>query len=1353
MGSADGEANETTEEEIPRRTRIDQALTNWRSELAELSGVVNQDDINMLDTSVVDLTAAHPSGLAQLYAGRTTHLSSLVRESSALSVARASFRTVTERSDSLLRQFGVAPVYLAIGVAAWNESVEITAGEPTLPEEDGEEAPLPRTTRSVKTPILLRPVRLSADATDATLTLDPSIEVNPVLARALEAYECAEDVDAIARSSITSEGFAPRSVLTRLAALGREYLPGFEMQERLVVGAFVHPGQALAEDLNAVAPRAHTSALVAALAGDKEALQALNVELPEYSREDRAPEAERGVGDLDPAQVAAVEAVGSGASLLLDAPPGSDVAATLAAVLGDAAASGRNVLYVPASGIDGHTLAQTMESLGLGDLVVDLTEDTSWRRNAAEAIKTGMGMQAPELDVTAIVDLRDRLVAVRSRLQKYVEALHRQRAPWGVSAHEALLELAELTAGLDRARTTARVASGHLEQLDEQGLERAKRTLHRAYELGMFSKERSSSPWVDVESQDPEQISDALVRLSKLNEDLLPQVREQMGDCADATGMERASTIAQWDEQLTMLDGVRDSLDIFLPEIFERSAADMVIATASKRWRADRSVEMNGSTRRRFIRQAKDLVRPGRSVADLHAELVKVQQRRDIWHQHNPDGGWPHLPHGLDDMLETQMGVRESLAILEPLIGSGAGRPALDSLPVGDLRKQVRALADDEVTAQLLPEIARLRQEIIQFGLDELATDLTERQVEQDRIDAELTYCWWSSLLSQALRDDPDMGGLDAEALNDLAHSLRELDAAQADSLAGPVHQAVAHRVRAAVQENLEQARDLYRALSREDGVSIKEIIQTHPLALVARPIWIVPPTLVPQVFTEEALIDLVILDASTPVPVSQVLPAFLRGEQVVVVGDPRRGSAGVVEELGALLPHVTLPTGRNTLDVEIAAFLAENGYEGIVETIPTPPGEVPLSLTLVDGKGMPAPGKTAVESVRVEVDQVIDLVIEHALSHPEASLGVVALNARHAEEIRRAISQALSGSPALETFFSAAVAEPFVVVDLSEVRSLRRDHIILSVGYAKTPHGRTIHSFGSVSTPDGMVNLVESMCASRGHTQVVSCLSAQDIDPDRLHAPGARLLREVLRRAEGEPEVAEESVPGKEVAAPAEEAPDRLLVDLAENLWRVGLTVVPHYGAGDGWTIPLAIGHPDYPDELFVAVLTDDEQYVNEPSLRQRDRYWVERLQQRGWRVHMAFSAAVFVDPAAEARKVEELVLSILRAREEAARAPQEESVPEVVEEDFLPVSAAGSAETVADPAAGRAERPAIAAGLPLQAYSDDQLDDLVAWIRSDGVERTEDEEIEELRGALELKRRGTGTDAVLAHAVRRTR
>ncbi|VEG74247.1 Uncharacterised protein [Actinomyces slackii] len=1417
-----------TEADEERRERIEAALSVWRDELVDLGGVASLDDIASLE-GVVDLTAAHPSGLAQLYAGRSTQLTSLVREHGALGVARQSLEEVATRSEVLARSFGVAPVCLAIGVATWNETVPDDDQEdraeadlrpdPATPYDLGvaqsgdadrtaqiphveriaaehaaqaamaaagflpAEDPGPRV-RTVNAPVLLRPVRLANASSDASLTLEPSIEVNPVLTRALRRYQCSADVEGIARAALSTAGFTPRAALARIGALGRQHLPGFEIHERLVVGAFVHPGQALVEDFDAVIERSRTSALVAALAGDEGARTALAVELPRPQRADRPTGAERGVGDLDPGQLAAIEAVGSGASLLIDAPPGSDVPATLAAVFADAAASGRTVVHVPATSADGHAVADALRAAGLGSLVLDLTEDAAWRLHASEEIREAMGVQPPELDVAGIVEMRERLEQVRARLGGYVAALHKRREPWGVSAYEALQTLADMTSRRSRTSTKARIAPGRLERLDEPGLERARELLHRGHALGVFTTEVASSAWNGIAVTDMDEATDALVHMRALSVDLLPAITEHVDSASQSAGLTRPTCLSQWQEQLEMLDGVRESLDVFLPEVFERSAADMVIATASKKWREARGIYMDGSSRRRFTRQAKDLVRPGRVVEDLHDELVAVQQRRELWNRHHPDGGWPRLPQGLDEMALAASRARTAMDAIEPILARSGHTTALVDRPFEEVLELVQGLAADDLTAQKLPEVNRLRAELDSLGLTDFVADIAARDVPEELIDAELTYCWWSSLLSQIMREDQALGGLDATALSRLAQGLRDLDAAQSQSLPGPVAQAYARRVRMAVDADKAEARALYIALAREDGVPLRDIIAAHPMALVAKPVWIVPPTLVPQVLDPMALIDLVVLDASAHMPVAQVLPAFVRAEQVLVVGDPRRGQTGLAAELGPLLPRVTLPTSRNALDAGIASFLSEHGYEGVVEAIPAPPGAGRLSLELVDGRGMPAPGQTAVETVAAEVDRVVDLVIDRALTRPDESLGVIALNARHAEAVRSAITHAVAGSPALEDFFSPGAPEPFMVVDLSQARSIRRDHIILSVGYAKTPHGRTIHSFASVADHAGMVGLVEALCASRGATEVVSCLAASDIDASRLHAAGARLLREVLSRAEH----------ASEAAASAGRMPDRLLVDLAERLWRKGLSVVPRYGVDGGVRIPLAIGHPDFPDELLVAVLTDDADYVAEPSLRRRDRYSVERLVRRGWRVHMAFSVGVFVDPEGEAAAVEELVLAELIARQEA-QSPHVEALPPRLEDGepdpappaASPVGAAGGQapddagdEAAATPAAasaassasaavveeaaqapsvggaGSAERrprPPIAQGLPLQAYSDDQLDELVAWIRSDGLVRQESEEIEELRSTLALRRRGAGIDAVLANAVRRAR
>lgn len=60
------------------------AIDRWRSTLVSLAGGSTLADVGLLGDAVLDLTAAHPSGIAQLFAGRSTRLANIFREGSSL---------------------------------------------------------------------------------------------------------------------------------------------------------------------------------------------------------------------------------------------------------------------------------------------------------------------------------------------------------------------------------------------------------------------------------------------------------------------------------------------------------------------------------------------------------------------------------------------------------------------------------------------------------------------------------------------------------------------------------------------------------------------------------------------------------------------------------------------------------------------------------------------------------------------------------------------------------------------------------------------------------------------------------------------------------------------------------------------------------------------------------------------------------------------------------------------------------------------------------------------------------------------------------------------------------------------
>ncbi|MBT0992946.1 hypothetical protein KIN34_01400 [Cellulomonas sp. DKR-3] len=1410
---------------------VEGAVATWRGALVEAAGGSSLSDIDLLGEAALDLSKAHPSGMAQLFAGRETRLSNLVREGGALATARRRARAVGSRAAAYEQRYGIAPTSLAIGVATWTERSPVdvaqddvtalaaaTRGGATANPSD-EPAAGPRTLRA---PVLLRPVSLHARGTgesDYELALEPSLEVNPVLARALRSRGALLDPAAVARGAFTSGGFDPREALTRLASLGEAVLEDFELTERVVVGTFVHPGQVLVDDLDNLAAGIAHHEVLTALAGVEAARDRLHAALPEPVPGDRDPAHERGVGDLDPVQQHVLDVVATGNHLFVDSPTGADEAGTVAAVVADAAAAGRTVLYVPGHRRAGQALAARLAEQGLDDLLLDIAPEAGWRGAAARRLLGAMTLEAPAVDERGAHALRADLVGHREALRGYVAGLHEVRSPFGVSAYDALQHLARLTSARPAPRTTVRLSADVAGALDEAERARTAADLKRAGELGAFSVRPGDTPWYGADLRTHADAGVARRRLERLLDDTLPRLAERMEQVDTETGLVAAGTVDAWGEQLTMLDGIRGSLDLFLPVVFERTAADLVAATATTQWRAEREIEMGYWLRRRLRRQAADMVRPGRPVADLHGALVEVQARRETWQAHCPSGGWPRLPDGLEVIEEEYRAVREDLEALDLALATTPAGGGLCAMPLPALTERLARLRATQDALETLPDRTGLVHRLRGIGLGALVDDLAQRRVDPAAAPAELELAWWSTVIEQILAADPALAGYDGDALGAVSARYAELDRAHVASLAPPVRAAVAGHVSSVLRRHREQAEELFAELVEERLTSLRDTVSRYPdVARRLRPVLVASPMLVPQVLPAARTVDLVVLGSAAHLPTEVAVAALARGRQVVVVGDARCSSGSAVRELADVLPVVALHADAVPRDPYLTTFLAEHGYEGVLSATPLPTSRPLVRLDVVDGTGMPDPDAGVVATTQAEVQHTVDLVLEHAVSRPDESLAVVTVTPAHAEAVREAVLDEVRTNPALAAFFDHARREPFVVTDLTGLAGLARDAIVLSLGLGRTPHRRVLHTFGAVSAPGGAAMLLDALGSTRHRLVVVSCFGADDLDDERLRGDGPRLLRDLLAFADGR---------GSGDLVPASHAvePDRLLIDLAERLWRHGLVVELDYGVPGGRRIPMVVGHPDAPGRMLVAVLTDDEAYVAEPSVRVRDRLMADRLERLGWTVVRVWSAAAFLDPEAEVDRIRRAVHAcvprpveprtgtaviglpaswtddeppaeaIARVAAALAELPDEQAADEAepagsAVSPASPVStgtgevsaaeASASDETTSrEPAAAaatpdddaqppsrplsvvRAEqpllpvrtgpRPDVRRGLPIAAYSDDQLDDLVAWLRSDGEERTRDELAAALREELGVTRRSFRIDTAVRAAITR--
>lgn len=1357
---------------------LDGALADWKDELARLTRIDGEDAPRLT------MNQPHPGGLAQLYTDHPTRLSLLIREPASHQRAVERARTIIARSDELTARHGVGLIHMAIGHARWFE-----AG------------------RAHSSAALLRQARLTENGADITITLLPGYSLDPLLASALDARGVRIEAEDLVAAATTQHGFSSSRALSQLRA-SASVLDRFELRDELVLGIFEHPASELQREYEH-SEHLLSSPIVRALAGEAAALAETRSPLPPSDPKDRDPWRERGAGDLTPRQLDVVEAAAQGRSFVVDVPHGADDTALVGAILADAAASGRQTLHIGGSPSQTTRAEDRLRELGLAEAAARIDGTTASGEELRALLRSALSDTSAVADPREVDEMRTRLRDLRQGLSSYTSSLHRPFGAFGVSAYNALQVLTDLTAAHPAPQTRVRFREETLLAIAaDQGV-RARELLHEAAELGIFSRASAHTAWRGVVIGAEEQVHEVLERVHRLAGDTLPRLRVRMGAVAGETDIAPARTLSEWVEQLAMFEGVRDVLDVFTPQVFEQSAADMVIATAPKQWRAAHGISMKRSERIRLVKRAEDFVRPGTHIPDLHSALLKVQDRREAWRARAGDEGWPTLPQRLDEAHELSDSVLADLKALAPAFATV--HRDFTTMTITELASMLESLDADPEGARELPRRVDVLKRLSEAGLSALANDLRDRHVATGLIDSELDLAWWASILGLMLASEPELGGYDPARLEEALAAGRSLDAQQVESLA-PQALGQLRRLRLqAMATRPDQQGRLIELCGRFDPAL--DLVGSVPLVRLLIPVVFTVPTLVPKIVRPGHHVDLLVLDDVDGLPLAELVPIIARARQVLVLADlSAGGEGGASATLATILPTTRMDVAPTRLNDQVALLLARHGVDHTGVPVPWTAAAAPVTAVWCEGTGMPAPGSNAIESTSAEVEAVVELVVAHAVEQPECSLAVIALNARHAERIRQAIMRTRASEPGLADFFDATSAQPFVVVDPAEARGLARDCVIVAVGFAKTPHGRVVHDFGEFSTPGGASLMADVLRSVRGDLILVSSLRAGEIDRGRLSAEGAHMLVELLEIAEGQSGLGGGGWPVLEAE------PDRLLVDLADRLYGMGLEVVPNVGIPGGMRIPLAIGHPEVPGRLLVAVLTDDDAYVAEPSLRVRDRMWPAMLEAQGWKVHTALSMAVFIDPAKEADTIVQLVLDAVDEIN-GPPAPVTE-VPELVEVESEPeyllspsgpgepaagvedasarMGAApdasgaandpgaegrapeGAGETALDelvaatsdareradefttgmieviaaqaPASDRGPRPAIASGLPLAAYSDDQLDEMAHWVRSDGVERSREEMIEELREALGITRRGFQSDAVLGNVVRRT-
>lgn len=1333
---------------------VQRAVKEWTASLIDLGGRNNLLRYRDLKAGTLDLTNASPAAMAALLQGKAIKTSTLFPDPEERQRNVRRLRTIANKAKENFEERGLDTLSIACGLAAWNNQA-IAGWEPS-------------------SPILLRQASLrslGAAQDDFELALVDEMEVNPTLLHYLKVnFDCAFDQEKLLDrlDGVIDEPWELEETYTWVVD-HTSRVPEFRVESRIVLANFAYAKLPMVRDLQGAFDELVAHDLIAAIAGDEEAREAVRSAQPGPeaipSPDATAPADEFLVLDADSSQNWAINAVLAGESLIVRGPPGTGKSQTIANLIGSMIARNKRVLFVAEKRAAIEAVVKRLDAQGIGDLVLDLHGGIGSRRQFASTIGAALAASRSAPRVDRAQEHR-KLEKRRDELNGYVRALHEERMPWGITLYDLRAQLLPL----DAFESEVRLEGDVLARLDREAVGVLEEDLSQYARLGGFTLPSSGRPWANANVASSDEAQQGNARVEELRRHRLAQAVDTLEGAAEATGLRSASSVADWKPRLELWREVATTLSGCEPAIYEQELEPLIVQLAPAH--AGGFARIKASLLSGEYKQARATLRaamrePKTADADLlaHAQTALAQQER--WRELG-GAGRPSVPTDLDALESYYAELIRELGRLGELIR----QDALDGRSRAELRDLLDELVADRGTLMTLPELHELRTGFVAAGLGEFLEEMQAKAVSEETVIGTFRFVWLHSILDALAVKERLVEGFNPDKHERAIEDFRNGDREHLETTAARIRRLCAEqtaRTRDAHRDQSEIVEHQARLKSRHKPV--RELVrETAEVLLALKPCWAMSPLVVSQLLPAKTYFDVVIFDEASQVTPSDAIPALLRGRQLVVAGDekqlpptaffvsespeeeeedeldenatPRPSVAGTVgfesilDALGSLLRPRMLRWHYRSRDERLIAFSNAHIYDRMLITFPGVGGDQVL-------RQVPVPHDPTAEtnSPSPEVDAVVDLIYEHARERSNESLGVIAMGIKHANRIDECRLQRLREDPELEAevgdFFREDKEERFFVKNLERVQGDERDAIILSIGYGKNSRGDLPYRFGPLLYEGGERRLNVAITRAKNRLTLVSSFSARDMDPERSQAPGVELLRQYLQYVGSGGENLGDVIVDKPVLNPFE-------VDVRDTLTRQGLKLVAQYGSSGYW-IDYAVAHPTQPGRYVLAVECDGATYHSSESARDRDRLRQEQLERIGWRFHRIWSSEWFYNR-------DKCVEKIMDAYRRAVEAADDE---ETGETDELPrlFATAPQKQPQIVAATRQGPRPPLRRGQPIDTYTQAQLVRLVRWIESDEQIRTQDELVLEMMRELRFQKRGKKIVAAIETAIRQAR
>lgn len=1089
-------------DDLQRAPQIRAGLEAWAEQMETYTGPDAMLDFNQVDYVHIDLTDANSSGVAQMFMGRKTRLSTILRDKAKFEAGMLAARVLRTKIFELATGHGLDAGYFVAGTASW------------LSHDTREDGMVGE--KRFIAPILMTPVSLTPHPTsdDFEVQITGPAQLNPAMVRQIEKeYGINLSAMDVAQLANSMSKLDPEPVIERMRATAGK-IPGMSIQHNYFISTFAD----LKESTGELPVGSHTD-----LVRDIAQLKLNPLEKPfvaqiynnRPSLDTRDPDTDMLVIDADSSAQDIIDLVHQGHSITVTAAPGTDHLGTAVNIAATLIHQGKSVLVVGEKRSTLTDFSQVLNRVHLTDLSFNMLVDRSpedYRREFIQAIVRDEKAPAPN-----VTDIHRELVETRKKLRSHTESLHFTESRWGCSVYDALQTLAALTAQDQPPATRVRLSRNTMDALVSRST--TVQRLQRYAELGGFRPSTYASAWYKAKLSSAEDTAAAHNLVKSLSASLA-DVSAKMRLMADEIGMEQGTTMDDWGIQLDLLERIAETLTYFRADIFDRPVTDLIAATASNMWRREQGIEMSSIQRTRLRKTAKEHILPGKSVVDLHESLFVVHGQREEWVAWAKDQRVPTAPRNLAELRADYTRLMDEFTGLAIVLEDSPSGTRFSQTHLPEVEKRLESLVEDQWLLHTLPERERLHRELSAVGLSDLLDDFYERQVEAQEIPAELELAWWQTALEMMLASR-ELEILSGDALRTLEARFRKADSSHVSLGPARLHATVADTWRRRIHEEKQQATYM-RSQLRGYEFSLGDVLAHVPkMATTLLPLWIASPFSLSGKIPTNMRFDAVILLDAESTPLAANLPALIRAEQVIAIGDPHSGFpapftvsamtqntsltrkqkiVSTFEALSKVLPGRSLSQVNRAIDPALFAYLNEHFYEGKLSSYPRG-AEVTDEADALTVEYVNVTGKVSenanLDSPSPEVHKVAEMVLEHAYRNPQQTLAVVTATARHAQRIAEAVRQLLVRYPQFAPFFEPG-DESFRVVDVSRAVDMERDVIIFALGAGKLHQGAA-HHFGHLSERHGRESFVLAMTRSRQLTRFVTCVTPEDLDPQRL--------------------------------------------------------------------------------------------------------------------------------------------------------------------------------------------------------------------------------------------------------------